>query len=196
MKPIFFRTPAAFREWLEKHHARTDELWVGFHKKDSGRASLTWPESVDEAICFGWIDGVRKSLDDSSYTIRFTPRRPGSTWSSANLARAEALAREGRLRPAGLAAWQARQEEKSGVHSHDQRGVDLEEPYQGLLKQNQAAWDFFRAQPPSYRKVVNRWIMSAKRDETRLKRLEKLIACSADGQRLPEATPSRTERRK
>ena len=183
-KPTYFRTPAAFRAWLAKHHATKPELLVGFHKRDSGKPSITWPESVDQALCFGWIDGVRKRLDDTSYTIRFSPRRAGSIWSSVNMKRARVLIGRGDMRPAGLKAYEARRENKSGVYSYEQRKIDLEEPYQGLLKKNKAAWTFFQTQPPSYRKAIYWWILGAKREETRMKRLEKLIAFSAKGQRL------------
>ena len=191
MTPTFFQTPSAFREWLEQHHAKADALWVGYYKKGSGKQSITWPESVDEALCYGWIDGVRKSIDDISYTIRFTPRKPDSIWSSVNIKRAQALIEQGQVRPAGLKAYQARKENKSGIYSYEQRSVDLEEPYNRLLKTNAAAWRFFQAQPASYRKAVSWWIISAKKEETRLKRLEKLMAYSAQGQRVPEYTPGK-----
>jgi len=189
VKPTFFPTPAAFRAWLERNHATAGELLVGFHKVGSGKPSLTWPESVDAALCFGWIDGVRKSVDDRRYTIRFTPRKPGSVWSGVNIKRARALIERGLMRPAGLKAYEARRENKSGVYSYEQRSVELPEPYNGLLKANAAARRFFEAQPPSYRKVVMWWIVSAKRDQTRRKRLDKLIAHSARGERVPEYTP-------
>ncbi|HNX49570.1 MAG TPA: YdeI/OmpD-associated family protein [Thermoanaerobaculaceae bacterium] len=194
VKPTFFATPSAFREWLGSHHAEADELWVGFYRKSSGRPSLTWPESVDEALCYGWIDGIRKSLDDLSYTIRFTPRRPGSIWSGVNIERAAALLENGQMQPAGLEAYEARRENKSGLYSYEQRGVELEEPYDRILRQNQAAWSFFQAQPPSYRKAVSWWIVSAKKEETRLKRLERLAAFSVQGRRLPELTPRKPAR--
>jgi uncharacterized protein YdeI (YjbR/CyaY-like superfamily) len=189
MKPTFFPTPAAFREWLERHRDGATALLVGFYKVGSGKPSITWPESVDEALCVGWIDGVRKSLDGSRYTIRFTPRRPGSVWSSVNIRRVQALIDQGRMQPAGLKAFQARRENRSGIYSYEQRRVDLEEPYQGLLKKNPAAWTFFEKQPASYRKAVSWWICSAKREETRLRRLDKLLAYSARGERVPEYTP-------
>ena len=188
MSPTFFRTPAEFRAWLAKYHSTKNELLVGYYKKDSGKPSITWPESVDQALCFGWIDSVRQSLDDLSYTIRFTPRRPGSIWSSVNIKRAQFLIDQGQMQPAGLQAFEARRENKSGIYSYEQRRVDLEEPYNRLLKKNKAAWSFFQTQPASYRKAVYWWIMSAKKEDTRLKRLEKLITFSAQGQRLPELT--------
>ena len=194
MKPTFFRTPAEFREWLEKHHATTNELWIGYYKKDSGKPSLTWSESVDEALCYGWIDGIRKSIDDISYKIRFTPRKPGSIWSDVNIKRAQALIEQGQMQSAGLNAFRVRRENKSGVYSYEQRSVELKEPYNRLLKKNKSAWNFFQAQPASYRKAVSWWIISAKQEETRLKRLEKLTAYSVQGQRLPELTPRKPDR--
>ena len=171
-------------EVAEENHAKARELWVGFYRKDSGKASITWPESVDEALCFGWIDGIRKSVGEISYKIRFTPRRRGSIWSAINISRAGALTDEGRMQPAGAKAFEARRENRSGIYSYEQRHAELEEPYSDLLKKNKAAWDFFRAQPPSYRKMVSWWIASAKKEETRTKRLKKLIQESARGKRL------------
>jgi len=194
MRPTFFATPAAFREWLEKHHARADELWVGFYKKASDNPSITWPESVDQALCFGWIDGLRKSIDDISYAIRFTPRRPVSIWSSVNIRRAQALIDHGQMKPAGLCAYQARRANASGIYSYDQRRTELEEPYDRALRKNKAAWIFFRAQPPSHRRAICWWIVSAKKADTRLRRLEKLVAYSARGQRLPELAPGKPAR--
>jgi uncharacterized protein YdeI (YjbR/CyaY-like superfamily) len=188
MKPTFFRTPLDLRAWFEEHHATARELLVGYYKTSSGKPSITWPESVDEALCVGWIDGVRKRVDASRYPIRFTPRRPGSIWSAVNIRRAQALAAAGRMRPAGLAAFQARKENKSGIYSYEQRRAELEEPYASLLRKNRAAWAFFQAQPASYRKAVSWWVISAKKDETRLKRLEKLIADSAAGRTVPQFT--------
>ena len=184
MNPKFFRTPADFRRWLEKNHATAAELWVGFHKKDSGKLSITWPESVDEALCFGWIDGIRKRVDETSYQIRFTARRRGSIWSATNIKRAKELAKQRRMRPAGLKAFAARIENKSGIYSYEQRSTDLEEPYAKLLKKNKAAWDFFKIQPPSYRRMVGWWIISAKKEETRMARLADLISESAKGKRV------------
>ena len=184
MKPRFFKSPSAFRKWLAANHAKAKELWVGFHKKDSGKPSITWPESVDEALCFGWIDGVRKRIDAESYMIRFSPRKPSSIWSVVNIRNAEKLISEKRMQPAGLKAYEARKEYRSGIYSYEQRSPELVEPYAGKLKRNKGAWKFFQAQPPSYRKMINWWIVSAKQEETRLKRLDKLIEASANGQRL------------
>ena len=180
----YFRTPADLKKWFRVNHAKAAELWVGFYTKDSGKPSITWPESVDEALCVGWIDGIRKTLGPDSYTIRFTPRRKGSIWSAVNIARVKALRDEKRMRPTGMSAFAARLENKSGIYSYEQRRDQLEEPYAGLLKKNKAAWEFFEAQPPSYRKVIGWWIVSAKREETRMARLKKLMDASAKGQRL------------
>jgi len=140
----FFRTPADFRTWLEKNHATATELWVGFYKKDSGEPSITWPESVDQALCFGWIDGIRKRVDEISYQIRFTPRRPGSVWSATNIKRAKELAPERRMRSTGLKAFAARIENKSGIYSYEQRNTELTQRYARLLKKNKAASNFFK----------------------------------------------------
>ncbi|MFN8009126.1 MAG: YdeI/OmpD-associated family protein [Terriglobia bacterium] len=192
MKSKFFQTPTAFREWLAKYHDKTDVLWVGFYKRSSGKPTLTWPESVDEALCYGWIDGVRKNIDEVSYTIRFSPRKPDSTWSAINIRRAQALIEQGQMLPAGLKAYQARKENKSGRYSYEQRKVELDEPYHHMLRRNKTAWSFFQAQPPSYRKAVSWWILSAKKEETRLRRLEKLTACSFQGMRIPEFISRKT----
>jgi uncharacterized protein YdeI (YjbR/CyaY-like superfamily) len=176
----FFATPAAFREWLMRHHRSARELWVGFHKKATGRPSLTWPEAVDEALCFGWIDGIRKSLDGGSYANRFTPRKPGSTWSLVNTRRATELIGEGRMQPVGLAAFAARDPVKSGVYSFEQRAAATLDPErEARFKANRAAWSFFQSQPPGYRKTAIWWVISAKREETRSRRLTTLIADSA-----------------
>lgn len=181
---LFFDSPAAFRRWLARHHASATELQVGYWKKGSGHPSLTWPESVDEALCFGWIDGVRHAVDAERYTIRFTPRRPGSTWSAINIRRVAELTEAGRMKPAGLKAFAARQEQRSGTYSYEQRSPDLPEPYARLFRRHKAAWAFYQAQPPSYRKAANWWVVSAKQEATRLKRLDTLIADSAAGRRI------------
>src|SRR5215475_10929795 len=182
--PTFFRTSADFRKWLEKNHATAAELWVGFYRRASGKPGIRWPESVDEALCFGWIDGIRKRVDEISYQIRFTPRRPGSVWSATNIRRAKQLALERRMRSTGLRAFAARIENRSGIYSYEQRNTDLGQPYARLLKKNKAASKFFQKQPPSYRKMIGWWIISAKKEETRMVRLAKLINESAKGKRL------------
>ena len=181
-QPMFFKSAAYFRRWLAEHHAASRELWVGYYKRDSGRPSMTWPESVDAALCFGWIDGLRKSLGDLSYTIRFSPRKPGSVWSNVNVRRLEALMERGLVEAAGLRAYEARKENTSGIYSYEQRMPGLDEPYERVLRENGAAWAFFQAQTPSYRKAATWWVHSAKREETRLKRLRTLIECCERGE--------------
>jgi len=184
MNPKFFKSPAAFRTWLAANYAKSKELWVGFYKKDSGKPSITWPESVDEALCCGWIDGLRKNIDAKSYKIRFTPRQPNSIWSAVNIRNVERLIKEDRMTPAGLKAYASRKEYRSGVYSYEQRPAELIEPYASKFKQNKAAWKFFRAQPPYYRKMMTWFILSAKLEDTRQARLDKLIEASAKEQRL------------
>jgi len=183
-KPKFFKTPADFRAWLDAHHATVSELLVGFYKKDSGRPSITWRESVDEALCVGWIDGVRKRIDAASYTIRFTPRRKKSVWCTINIARVKVLTTERRMRPAGLAAFKRRMENKSGIYSYEQRPQELVEPYRSQFKKHKAAWAFFEAQPPGYRKLITWYIVSAKQETTRQARLTRAIDASAKQTRL------------
>jgi uncharacterized protein YdeI (YjbR/CyaY-like superfamily) len=189
-KPRFFAIADDFRAWLEKHHASATELVVGFHKKHTGRASMTWTESVREALCYGWIDGIRRSLGDDSYTIRFTPRKPGSNWSLLNVRHVEELIREGRMAPAGLAAFEARKADRTGVYSFEQRhSARLEPAQEKQFRANSGAWEFFESQPPSYRRTAVYWVVSAKREETRSRRLAQLIEDSAAGRRLAQLTP-------
>jgi uncharacterized protein YdeI (YjbR/CyaY-like superfamily) len=189
MEPTFFAAPSALRAWLEEHHDRAREVWVGFYKKGSGKPSITWPEAVDEALCFGWIDGVRKGIDDVSYTIRFTPRKARSIWSAVNVKRAEELTRLGLMRPAGLGAFEARAAEKSGIYAYEQRdAAELGEEYERRIRDNRAARDFFQAQAASYRRTAIWWVISAKREETRLKRLATLIDDSAHGRTIRPLT--------
>lgn len=185
MKPRFFASAAGFRDWLEKHHASASELWVGYHRKESGRPSMTWPESVDEALCFGWIDGIRKRVNDTSYTIRFTPRRATSIWSAVNIARVKELRARGAMRRAGLKAFAARRENKSGVYSYEQRPGKLPAPYARRLRGQRKAWSYFNAQTRAYRRAATWWVISAKKGDTRLRRLEQLAQFSALGQRIP-----------
>jgi uncharacterized protein YdeI (YjbR/CyaY-like superfamily) len=184
MEPLFFTRPEDFRRWLAAHHQSAKELWVGFHKKGSGRPSITWPESVDEALCFGWIDGIRRSLDADSYVIRFTPRKPGSTWSSVNTRRATALLRSGRMRPAGRRAFEARDPEKSGIYSFERAAATLSAAAEARFKANAKAWAFFQSQPPGYRRTAVHWVSSAKQEATRERRLDTLIADSEAGLRI------------
>lgn len=184
MKAKFFSSGANFRRWLEEHSARSTELWVGYFKAGSGKASVTWPESVDHALCYGWIDGIRKRIDEAQYMIRFTPRKPTSTWSAVNIKRAEFLIEQGLMRSPGLAAYRARREHRSGIYSYEQRPTQLPKPYDALLETNALAFEFFSAQPASYRRAAIWWVISAKKEETRHRRLEQLIADSSRGKRL------------
>jgi uncharacterized protein YdeI (YjbR/CyaY-like superfamily) len=182
MEPTFFATPADFRAWLEAHHETARELWVGFYKKGTGKPSITWPESVDEALCVGWIDGVRKSLGDDSYVIRFTPRKPRSNWSAVNVARVRELTAKGRMRPAGLRAFEQRAEEKTGIYAYENRDkARLDEAAEREFRARPEAWEFFQSRPPGYRKIATWWVVSAKKEETRRKRLATLIEESAQG---------------
>jgi uncharacterized protein YdeI (YjbR/CyaY-like superfamily) len=187
--PTFFPTPADFRAWLEAHHAQESELLVGFYKKGSGQPSITWPESVDEALCFGWIDGVRRRRDDASYTIRFTPRQARSTWSAVNIKRVQELTAQGRMHPAGLTAFAARSDANSAIYAYEQRHTATLDPIEEQQFQaNRPAWAFFQAQPPSYRRTALYWVVSAKRAETRQKRLATLIEDSAQSRTLRHLT--------
>jgi uncharacterized protein YdeI (YjbR/CyaY-like superfamily) len=190
VKPNFFAEPADLRAWLEENHERESELLVGFYKKATGRRSITWSEAVDEALCFGWIDGIRRSLGDESYTIRFTPRKPRSTWSAVNIERANELVAEGRMRPAGRAAFEARSDDRSAIYAYEQRhAAKLAPDEEREFRANERAWAFFEAQPPSYRKTALWWVVSAKREETRARRLRTLVEDSANGRRLRQLTP-------
>ena len=185
MQPRFFARPADFRRWLKRNATKTGELVVGFHKAGSGRPSMSWPDSVDEALCFGWIDGVRKRIDDQSYLIRFTPRQANSIWSAVNVAKAEHLIARGRMQPAGLAAYQRRTEARTRVYSYEQ--VDDEQLTDEELRRfrrDKAAWRYFESAPAGYRRTVLHRITAAKRPETRARRLEQLIAGCAAGRRL------------
>jgi uncharacterized protein YdeI (YjbR/CyaY-like superfamily) len=193
--PRFFASPAAFRKWLEAHHAKDRELLVGFYKAGSGRPSITWPESVDEALCVGWIDGVRRRIDDESYTIRFTPRRAGSTWSVVNSGRMAVLIEAGRALPAGLAAFARRTGKKSGIYSYEQReSAKLDAAQVRQFRARPAAWNYFQAQAPWYRRTTTCWVVSAKREATRERRLAVLIDNCARGCPIPAvAKPAASE---
>jgi uncharacterized protein YdeI (YjbR/CyaY-like superfamily) len=188
MKIIFFRSASQMHGWLEQHFDSAPELWVGFHKKDSGKPSITWPESVDEALCVGWIDGIRKGIDATSYTIRFSPRKPTGTWSAANIKKVQVLAKQGRMQPAGLKAFQARKVNKSGIYSYEQRSHKLPKLYERLLRKNKNAWEFFSAQPASYQKAASWWVVSAKLEKTKLDRVARLIEDSSHGRRIQPLT--------
>jgi uncharacterized protein YdeI (YjbR/CyaY-like superfamily) len=191
MEPTFFATPKDFRKWLKKNHASADELIVGFYKKDSGKPSITWPESVDQALCFGWIDGVRRSLGEDSYTIRFTPRRAKSIWSAVNVKRMKQLIEEGLVEPAGLKAWEARDPKKTNRYSFEQREEAVfDKTLEKKFRANSAAWKFFQAQPPGYRRVLTFWVMQAKQEATRERRLATLIKASASEKRIDMMRPN------
>jgi uncharacterized protein YdeI (YjbR/CyaY-like superfamily) len=192
----FFSTPAKWRAWLKANHAKKAELWVGFYKKGSGKPSITWPESVDQALCFGWIDGLRKSINDESYMIRFTPRKPTSVWSGINIRRVAELEGEGQMTEAGREAFAARRENRSGIYSYEQRTEKLDAKFEKEIRANPAAWKFWRAQTPSYRKTVGWWLVSAKQEETRLRRLARLIEDSANGRTLPQYTADRYRKKR
>ena len=197
MDPVFFATPAEFRAWLEKHHESDTELLVGFYRTSTGRPSITWKESVDEALCFGWIDGIRRGRDADSYTIRFTPRKATSIWSTVNIGRVADLDAQGRMRPAGLAAFARRSAKRSSVYSHEQSEPPaLTAADEARFQADAAAWEFFGAQAPSYRRTVAHWVTSAKRPETRERRLTTLIAESAAGRRVSQFTSSRAATRR
>jgi uncharacterized protein YdeI (YjbR/CyaY-like superfamily) len=186
MEPTFFATPADFRTWLERHHESQSELIVGFHKRGSGRPSISWPEAVGQALCFGWIDGVRRRINDSSYSIRFTPRKARSTWSAVNIKRMKELVEEGLVAPAGLAAFERRADDRSAIYSYEQRkAARLEPDHERRLRTDERAWAFFEAQPPSYRRAAIHWVTSAKKPVTRERRLTQLIECSAAGRTVP-----------
>jgi uncharacterized protein YdeI (YjbR/CyaY-like superfamily) len=187
----YFATPAAFRAWLERHHESAGELWVGFHKKSSGAPSLTWPESVDQALCFGWIDGLRKNVDATRYTIRFTPRKPRSVWSAVNIRRFGELEAAGEVRAAGHRAFAARRENRSGIYSYEQRSAELPEAFEQRLKRHRAAAAYFHGRPPSYRKAAIWWVVSAKKEETRERRFATLVELSAENRDIPQFVPTK-----
>ena len=183
----FFATPADFRAWLDKNHGSERELSVGFYKRACGKASITWPESVDAALCYGWIDGVRNSIDEVSYRIRFTPRKPTSTWSAVNVKRVAELTKLGLMRPAGVKAFEARKGDKTGIYAYEQRKSALLGPsYEKQFRANKKAWEFFQTQPPWYRRTAAYRVISAKQEATRQKRLAELIRDSAAGLAIKE----------
>ena len=190
--PLYFPTPARFRAWLKRNHRSASELWVGFHKKGSGTPSITWPEAVDEALCVGWIDGLRRRGDDERYQIRFTPRRATSTWSAVNIARMKVLADEDRVQAAGREAFKRRSPAKSGIYAYEQRAAArLDAAAEREFRSNETAWRYFEAQPPWYRTTAIWRVVSAKREDTRQRRLAQLIECSARGCPIPELTRER-----
>ena len=189
MKPIFFATPGEWRAWLNENHADEDEVLVGFHKKASRLPSMTWSESVDQALCFGWIDGVRRGIDETSYSIRFTPRRARSIWSDVNIKKVERLSEQGLMHPSGLAAFEKRSEERSKIYSYERANAKLDDASVKKFRANEKAWVFWESQPPGYRRTATWWVISAKRDVTRGRRLAALIEVSADGRRIDQLSP-------
>jgi uncharacterized protein YdeI (YjbR/CyaY-like superfamily) len=187
MKPRFFPSPSAWHAWLEEHHEKHEELWVGFHKVGSGKPSITWAEALDGALCFGWIDGVRKSLGENSYVIRFTPRRPKSIWSAINIKRVAELSTLGLMRPKGMQAFEKRTGNRSEIYAYEQRkGAKLSAAYEKQFRANKKAWKFFQAHPSWYRRTASWWVISAKKEETRLKRLAQLIDDCEHGRTLAQ----------
>lgn len=189
MKPTFFKTQAEFRTWLEKHHNNTTELLVGFYKANSGKGGITYQQALDEALCFGWIDGVRKSLDDARWTIRFTPRKKRSIWSQVNLKRAAELEAAKQMHPAGIAAYHGRDEKLVNRYSSENRDKKLDAAQEKQFRANPKAWDWFSRQAPSYQRVAAFWVVSAKQEATRAKRLETLIRDSEQGVRVGPLRP-------
>lgn len=188
MDAKFFATPAEWAAWLEEHHGKRSELLVGFYKRDSGKPSMTWHESVDVALCFGWIDGVRRRIDDQSYSIRFTPRKATSIWSAVNCRRVGELKKQGLMRPAGLKAFEAREKTRSGVYSFEQQEVQFSPEQERRLRAAKPAWEFFEARPAWYRKAATWWVVSAKQEKTRERRLAQLIEDSENGRTLAHLT--------
>lgn len=184
VQPTFFATQSDFRKWLEKNHSKATELFVGFYKVGSGKPSMTWSQSVDHAICFGWIDGVRKSIDKYSYFIRFTPRKPTSIWSAINIKKVEDLTKQGLMQPAGLASFKLRKEHKSKIYAYEKEAVKLSDHFEKKFKANKKAWKFFQSLPPSYHRSAIHWVMSAKQETTSIKRLDELITDSEAGQKI------------
>jgi uncharacterized protein YdeI (YjbR/CyaY-like superfamily) len=189
LDPVFFAKPSEFHAWLETNHDKAPEVWVGFHKKNSGKPSITWPESVDEALCFGWIDSVRRSVNDTSYANRFTRRKVRSTWSAVNIKRAKELISLGHMQPAGLKAFEQRTDERSAIYSYEQRrSANLGVAFEKQFRANEKAWKFFRARPPWYQRAATFWVLNAKKEETRLKRLARLIDDSENERTIPPLT--------
>jgi uncharacterized protein YdeI (YjbR/CyaY-like superfamily) len=184
MDVTFFASSDEFRQWLEQNHDTMQELWIGFYKKDSGKTGITYKEAVDQALCFGWIDGIRKSVDTLSYMNRFTPRKRSSNWSSVNIKRVGELTEMGLMHPAGIKAFTERDPRRSEMYSFERENVALDSAYEEKLRANEKAWSFFQAQPPSYRKPAIWWVMSARQEATRLKRLATLIEDSENGLRI------------
>jgi uncharacterized protein YdeI (YjbR/CyaY-like superfamily) len=184
MTPTFFATQSDFRKWLEKNHDRENELLVGFYKVGSNKPSMTWTQSVDEVLCFGWIDGVRRSIDSESYCIRFTPRKKKSIWSAVNIRKVEELTKQALMRPSGLAAFEKREDSNSKIYSYEKESVKLSDEFEKKFKANKKAWTFFQSEGTYYQKKAINWVMSAKQENTKISRMEKLIIASETGQKI------------
>jgi uncharacterized protein YdeI (YjbR/CyaY-like superfamily) len=196
MEPTFFATPEDFCAWLQAHHQTETELLVGFYTKGSGKPSITWPQSVDEALCYGWIDGIRRNAGKDAYTIRFTPRKKKSNWSAVNLKRVPELIAMGRMQAAGLAAYEARDEARSRIYAYENRHkAEFDASTEERFRANEPAWSFFQAQPPGYRATATHWVISAKQDATRQRRLHQLIADSAAGNRIAQLNPLKPKKK-
>ncbi|HEY6660337.1 MAG TPA: YdeI/OmpD-associated family protein [Pyrinomonadaceae bacterium] len=189
MKAKFFSSPDQFREWLEENHDRESELLVGFHKKSSKKKSVTYAEALDEALCFGWIDGVRRNLNETSYTIRFTPRKSKSIWSLVNVRHVERLKKEGRMQPPGLEAYARRDPKRTGIYAFENAPRELSPAYEKIFRANKKAWEFFEKQPPYSKRTSIHWVMSAKKEETQVRRLKHLIENSDKGVRSGVLVP-------
>ncbi|HSP88427.1 MAG TPA: YdeI/OmpD-associated family protein [Ignavibacteriaceae bacterium] len=185
MDHTFFPTQSDLRKWFEKNHNKADELWIGYYKKATGIPSITWQQSVDEALCFGWIDGIRKSIDEKSYKIRFTPRRKKSNWSAINIKRIKELIKQDLVKTSGLEAFKKRDEKKAKLYSFEQEKIKLPKELEEKIKANKKAWKFFQKLPPYAKRLSTFWVISAKREETKLSRLKTLIKCSEEGKKIP-----------
>jgi uncharacterized protein YdeI (YjbR/CyaY-like superfamily) len=191
-KIVHFSSPEEFRKWLAQNHATANELFVGFYKKSSGKKGTTYPEALDEALCYGWIDGVRRSINSESYTIRFTPRKPKSIWSLVNVRHAERLQKAGKMAEPGEKVFALREKQLTGIYSFEQKRPGLSTKFKTLFRANAPAWKFFSNQAPWYRRTAGYWVSSAKKEETRVRRLAKLMEVSANGRRLDQLTPKAT----
>ena len=191
----FFKTQAAFRAWLEKNHAKKDELWLGYYKKASGKKSITYKEALEEVLCFGWIDGISRSIDELSYCQRYTPRRKGSIWSAVNIKKAEELIKNGKMHPHGLHVYKNRDLKRAGLYSNEQKEIKFPGVLLKMLKANKKAWENFSKMPPGYRKTSTWWVISAKQEETRLRRMKTLIADSEAGRKIALLTPLKDKKR-
>jgi uncharacterized protein YdeI (YjbR/CyaY-like superfamily) len=193
--PVFFTTPKKLRSWFEKNHSKLPELWLGFYKKDSGKPSVTYQEALDEALAFGWIDGIRKSLGEESYVIRFTPRKKNSIWSQVNIRRIAELTKLGRMHESGKTVFETRNPEKANRYSFEQEELKFSSAEEKKFRANKSAWKFFNDSPPSYRKPATWWVLSAKKEETRTRRLQQLIEDSANGRRIKSLIPAARQKK-